>query len=204
MAMTASSGVAQGAGRCRSGRALAFLRTTELLAPYQPAKPLITLSLGEPQHPVPDFVGPVLAKHIADFGRYPLAKGIEPFRRAAANWLTTRFELAAAGRSRDRNPGAERQPRRAVFRGDHRRPLCRPAQGQAGDPDAQPVLSGLWRGRPRRRLRTDLPADHARQRIFARSRCARRRDAGADRRDVHRLARQSARRRRLARLSSSA
>ena len=57
-----------------------FIRTTELLAPYQPAKPLITLSLGEPQHPVPDFVGPVLAKHIADFGRYPLAKGIEPFR----------------------------------------------------------------------------------------------------------------------------
>jgi aspartate/methionine/tyrosine aminotransferase len=49
--------------------------------------------LGEPQHPVPDFVGPVLAKHIGDFGRYPLAKGIEPFRRAAANWLGTRFDL---------------------------------------------------------------------------------------------------------------
>ena len=54
---------------------------------------MITLSLGEPQHPVPAFVGPVLAKHIADFGRYPIAKGIEPFRRAAANWLSTRFNL---------------------------------------------------------------------------------------------------------------
>jgi N-succinyldiaminopimelate aminotransferase len=42
---------------------------------------------------VPDFVGPVLAKHIGDFGRYPLAKGIEPFRRAAAGWLSTRFDL---------------------------------------------------------------------------------------------------------------
>src|SRR5437868_1298422 len=95
MAMTASSGVAQGAGSVPAGQAerSPFIRTTELLAPYQPAKPLITLSLGEPQHPVPDFVGPVLAKHIADFGRYPLAKGIEPFRRAAANWLTTRFDL---------------------------------------------------------------------------------------------------------------
>ena len=70
-----------------------FLRTAELLAPYQPGKPLIALSLGEPQHPVPAFVGPVLAKHIADFGRYPIAKGIEPFRRAAANWLSTRFDL---------------------------------------------------------------------------------------------------------------
>src|SRR5882724_11049851 len=95
MAMTASSGVAQGAGATPAGQAerSPFVRTTELLAPYQPAKPLITLSLGEPQHPVPGFVGPVLAKHIADFGRYPLAKGIEPFRRAAANWLSTRFQL---------------------------------------------------------------------------------------------------------------
>ena len=96
MAMTASSGVAQGAGSVVSaGEAerSPFARTTELLAPYQPGKPLITLSLGEPQHPVPDFVGPVLAKHIAEFGRYPLARGIEPFRVAAANWLSTRFQL---------------------------------------------------------------------------------------------------------------
>src|SRR5258708_17549492 len=96
MAMTASSGVAQGAGSVQpAGQAerSPFARTTELLAPYMPAKPLITLSLGEPQHPVPAFVGPVLSKHIAEFGRYPLAKGIEPFRRAAANWLSTRFRL---------------------------------------------------------------------------------------------------------------
>ena len=96
MAMTASSGVAQGAGSTQpAGQAerSPFLRTAELLAPYQPAKPLITLSLGEPQHPVPSFVGPVLAKHIADFGRYPIAKGIEPFRRAVTNWLSTRFSL---------------------------------------------------------------------------------------------------------------
>src|SRR6059058_5168045 len=95
MAMTAPSGLAQGAGSVPAGQAerSPFLRTTELLAPYQPTKPLITLSLGEPQHPVPDFVGPVLAQHIAEFGRYPIARGIEPFRRAAANWLSTRFKL---------------------------------------------------------------------------------------------------------------
>src|SRR6478752_5163661 len=93
MAMTAPSRAPQGAGSQESERS-PFARLTELLAPYQPAKPLITLSLGEPQHPVPGFVGPVLAKHIAEFGRYPIAKGIEPFRRAAANWLTTRFDLA--------------------------------------------------------------------------------------------------------------
>ncbi|MGZ5871089.1 MAG: aminotransferase class I/II-fold pyridoxal phosphate-dependent enzyme [Bradyrhizobium sp.] len=92
MAMIASSRAPQGAGSPESERS-PFLRVTELLAPYRPAKPLITLSLGEPQHPVPDFVGPVLAKHIAEFGRYPIAKGIEPFRRAAADWLSRRFDL---------------------------------------------------------------------------------------------------------------
>src|ERR1700753_2691276 len=86
MPMTASSRAPQDNGSQQSERS-PFARLTELLAPYQPAKPLITLSLGEPQHPVPAFVAPVLAKHIADFGRYHIGKGIEPFRRAASNWL---------------------------------------------------------------------------------------------------------------------
>src|SRR5260221_6943861 len=92
MAMTAPSRAPQGAGNPESERS-PFARLTELLTPHQPGKPLIVLSLGEPQHPVPDFVGPVLARHIADFGRYPINNGIEPFRRAAANWLSTRFHL---------------------------------------------------------------------------------------------------------------
>src|SRR5260370_11517077 len=92
MRMTVPSRPLQGAGAPESERS-PFARLTELLVPYQPAKPLITLSLGEPQHPVPGFVGPVLAKHIADFGRYPIARGIEPFPRAAANWLSARFDL---------------------------------------------------------------------------------------------------------------
>src|SRR5215475_12239639 len=95
MAMTASSPAPLGAGPKESERS-PFARTTELLAPYKPAKPLIVLSLGEPQHPVPRFVGPVLAQHLADFGRYPLAKGIEPFRNAAAAWLSTRFKMPRA------------------------------------------------------------------------------------------------------------
>src|ERR1700744_1748702 len=92
MATSATSRAPERSGSEQNERS-PFLRVTELLAPYQPAKPLITLSLGEPQHPVPAFVAPVLARHVADFGRYPIAKGIEPFRRAAANWLATRFEL---------------------------------------------------------------------------------------------------------------
>src|SRR5271154_3137111 len=92
MPMPPSPRARQGVGSQDSERS-PFARLTELLGPYQPAKPLITLSLGEPQHPVPSFVAPVLARHIADFGRYPIAKGIEPFRRAAADWLVRRFDL---------------------------------------------------------------------------------------------------------------
>ena len=67
--------MAQDDGNRQSGQSerSPFARVTELLAPYQPGKPLIMLSLGEPQHPIPAFVGPVLAKNLVDFGRYPLA-----------------------------------------------------------------------------------------------------------------------------------
>jgi N-succinyldiaminopimelate aminotransferase len=94
--MTAPSRAPQGNAVHQDSERSPFIRTAELLAPYRPGKPLIALSLGEPQHPVPDFVGPVLAQHIAEFGRYPLAKGIEPFRKAAATWLSTRFNLPRA------------------------------------------------------------------------------------------------------------
>ena len=71
-----------------------FVRLTELIAGIEPGKPVINLSVGEPQHPIPKFVGPTLDAHLADFGRYPANKGIEPFRRAVAVWLGRRFKLS--------------------------------------------------------------------------------------------------------------
>ena len=71
-----------------------FVRLTELIAGIEPGKLPINLSVGEPQHPIPAFVGPTLAAHLADFGRYPANKGIEPFRRAVAGWLNRRYRLA--------------------------------------------------------------------------------------------------------------
>ena len=70
-----------------------FVRLTELIAGIEPGKPVINLSVGEPQHPVPSFVGPTLAAHLADFGRYPANKGVEPFRHAVAAWLNRRYKL---------------------------------------------------------------------------------------------------------------
>ena len=71
-----------------------FVRLTDLIAGIEPGKPVINLSVGEPQHAIPDFVGPVLAAHLAEFGRYPANKGLEPFRKAVATWLGRRYTLA--------------------------------------------------------------------------------------------------------------
>ena len=70
-----------------------FERLRELLGDTAPGKAAISLAVGEPQHAVPAFVGPVLAAHISEFGRYPINKGIEPFRKAVAAWLARRYEL---------------------------------------------------------------------------------------------------------------
>jgi len=70
-----------------------FVRLTDLIADIKPGKPPINLSVGEPQHPIPNFVGPQIAASLADFGRYPANKGSEPFRRAVAAWLSRRYKL---------------------------------------------------------------------------------------------------------------
>jgi aspartate/methionine/tyrosine aminotransferase len=70
-----------------------FVRTAELLADVPAGKPPINLSVGEPQHPVPAFVGPIMAACINEFGRYPAGKGTDRFRRAAASWLERRYDL---------------------------------------------------------------------------------------------------------------
>jgi aspartate/methionine/tyrosine aminotransferase len=55
--------------------------------------PVINLSVGEPQHAIPPFVGPVLAAHLNDFGRYPANPGTERFREAVSAWLSRRYTL---------------------------------------------------------------------------------------------------------------
>src|SRR5436190_10066575 len=70
-----------------------FVRLRELLGDIPPGKPAISLAVGEPQHGVPSFVGPVVAAHIDEFGRYPMNKGLDPFCEAVAGWVGRRFKL---------------------------------------------------------------------------------------------------------------
>ncbi len=71
-----------------------FVRLAELIAGIKPARPPIDLGVGEPKHGVPDFVAPVMASRIDDFGRYPRNEGTPEFRRAAAEWTARRYGLA--------------------------------------------------------------------------------------------------------------
>lgn len=71
-----------------------FQRLADLLAPVQPGRAPINLTVGEPRHPVPGFVAPVLAREIEGFGRYPAIKGSDAFRKAVADWIDRRFGLS--------------------------------------------------------------------------------------------------------------
>ncbi|MPZ58115.1 MAG: aminotransferase class I/II-fold pyridoxal phosphate-dependent enzyme [Rhizobiales bacterium] len=73
-----------------------FARLNELLAGVPPGKAPIAVSVGEPQHPVPPFVAPVLASTVHEFGRYPINKGIDAFRAAVSGWLGRRYDLPRA------------------------------------------------------------------------------------------------------------
>lgn len=85
------------AGRARRGAVRSpFVRLTELLGDAKPGLPPINLSVGEPRHPVPSFVAPVLAENIGGFGKYPMLRGTERFRNAAADWIGRRYRLPRA------------------------------------------------------------------------------------------------------------
>jgi N-succinyldiaminopimelate aminotransferase len=71
-----------------------FVRLRELLAETAPGQSAISLAVGEPQHPMPPFVGPVIAAHIDGFGRYPMNKGLDAFAEAVSHWLGRRYPLA--------------------------------------------------------------------------------------------------------------
>ena len=70
-----------------------FVRLRELLADTPPGQSPISLAVGEPQHPIPPFVGAVIAAHVGEFGRYPMNRGLDEFAVAVGQWLNRRYRL---------------------------------------------------------------------------------------------------------------
>lgn len=70
-----------------------FQRLAELLEGETPGLDPVVMTIGEPQHAIPDFTAEVLAENIGDFRRYPPINGTPEFRRAVAGWLDRRYRL---------------------------------------------------------------------------------------------------------------
>ena len=72
-----------------------FERLADLKAGIEPPREFhhISLSIGEPKHRPPEFVGQALTDALGGLGTYPVALGLEELRTAIAEWLRRRFRL---------------------------------------------------------------------------------------------------------------
>ena len=63
------------------------------ITPPAGAKP-VSLGIGEPQHPTPDFIKSALSGNLKGLASYPATAGSEALRRAIGAWLERRYGLA--------------------------------------------------------------------------------------------------------------
>lgn len=72
-----------------------FEKLTKLKAGITVPKHLrpISLGIGEPKHPSPEFVKRVIADNLDRLANYPTTKGTDELREAIATWATRRFKL---------------------------------------------------------------------------------------------------------------
>jgi N-succinyldiaminopimelate aminotransferase len=72
-----------------------FERLADLKSGIHPPAHLshISLSIGEPKHPAPDFVKQTLIDNIESIDRYPTTRGTSELRQAISAWLEKRFDL---------------------------------------------------------------------------------------------------------------
>jgi aspartate/methionine/tyrosine aminotransferase len=72
----------------------AFPRLRKLLDPHVPGGEPIAMTIGEPQHAFPSWVGEVLAANLDGFGKYPPNEGTPELLAAIAGWITGRYGVA--------------------------------------------------------------------------------------------------------------
>ena len=74
--------------------AYAFPRLRTLLAPIQPGGDELSMTIGEPQHEFPAWVGDIIAENLAGFNRYPPNQGSEELLSAIGGWIDRRYGVA--------------------------------------------------------------------------------------------------------------
>ncbi len=74
----------------------AFPRLRKLLDAHAPGGDVIHMTIGEPRHPMPDFVAPILAANIAGFATYPPNDGTPELLAAISAWIKRRYNSNVA------------------------------------------------------------------------------------------------------------
>lgn len=69
----------------------AFPRLRALLDAHEPGGAPVAMSIGEPKHPFPGFVGEVLADNLGGFGNYPNNEGTPELLDAIRGWIGRRY-----------------------------------------------------------------------------------------------------------------
>lgn len=73
-----------------------FEKIRSLLKGVTPAnQPAVSLAIGEPKHPTPEFIHQAVMEHLNGLASYPATKGEANLRQAISTWLTQRFQLPA-------------------------------------------------------------------------------------------------------------
>lgn len=74
----------------------AFPRLRKLLDAHPAGGDPIAMTIGEPRHAMPDFVGPILADNLAGFGVYPPNDGTPELLAAISGWIARRYGVPVA------------------------------------------------------------------------------------------------------------
>ena len=72
----------------------AFPRLRKLLDAHAPGGEPIAMTIGEPRHAMPDFVGPILAASLSGFGVYPPNDGTPELLVAIQGWIARRYSVS--------------------------------------------------------------------------------------------------------------
>ena len=75
----------------------AFPRLRKLLDHHPAGGDPIAMTIGEPRHPMPDFVAPILAAHMHEFAVYPPNDGAPSLLAAISAWLKRRYGAQISG-----------------------------------------------------------------------------------------------------------
>lgn len=74
----------------------AFPRLRKLLDAHAPGGEPVAMTIGEPRHAMPDFVGPILAANLSGFAVYPPNDGTPELLAAIAGWVARRYGVTLA------------------------------------------------------------------------------------------------------------